>query len=82
MAHFIGVVEGNRGGVSRLGSQKSGVKASVSGWMFGVKVYLFLDTETGLDTAEIYLTDGSAQRGISRLLGRFNQLNIYGGTKE
>lgn len=60
MAHFYGFVEGNRGGVTRLGSKASGLRTKANGWHFGVDVYLYHDEETGRDFARVYQTKGSS----------------------
>ena len=59
MAHFIGEVQGNRGGTSRTGSKKSGMDAHIMGWIIGVRVNIRHDEESGKDFYTIYETGGS-----------------------
>lgn len=65
MGHFYGSVEGNRGGVHRLGSKLSGLRTKANGWSFGVDVYLYHDEDTGRDFARIYQTKGSSGSSAS-----------------
>ena len=66
MAQFRGYLEGNRGGVSRLGGKSSGLTVTADGWHSGVKVEAFhID---GKDVFRIYKTGGSNARINSELI--------------
>ena len=58
MARFMGVLQGNKGGVSRLGNKKSGLTVTANGWNIGIKVHCFVN-EQGKDEFQIYKTGGS-----------------------
>lgn len=58
MSHFYGSMKGNRGGVSRCGSKRSGITAHIRGWNVGVRVNIFVN-DKGEDTVHIYQTKGS-----------------------
>ena len=65
MAQFRGTIEGNRGGVSRLGGKASGLTVTADGWNSGVKVEAFhID---GKDVFRIYKTGGSNAQ-VNRVL--------------
>lgn len=68
MAHFRGTIEGDRGEVSRLGTKKSGLIATVNGWTTGVTVTIHYNEETGEDVVYIYRTDGSNSTGSRQFL--------------
>ena len=55
MAHFRGVVQGNRGDASRLGSKDSGISVEAQGWEGKVIVGLYHDERAGHDMARICL---------------------------
>ena len=61
MARFRGTLEGGRGQVSRLGTEKSGLSAGVNGWESGVRVYACVD-EAGNDSFDVDVTGGSNAR--------------------
>ena len=66
MAQFRGYLEGNRGGVSRLGGKSSGLTVKADGWESGVKVEAYhID---GKDVFRIYKTGGSNARTNSELI--------------
>lgn len=58
MAHFIGVVKGNRGEASCLGTYRSGVEASAQGWHIGGRVRCYVG-EDGRDRVTVEVTGGS-----------------------
>ena len=58
MTTFRGVMQGNKGEASRLGTEKSGLGAHLCGWNGGVNVQLYHDN-LGRDSAKITLTGGS-----------------------
>ena len=68
MARFRGTVQGNRSEASRLG-HSDGLATTCNGWRIGVKCYAAPSEVDGEDRIEIYVTDGSGQRGISQYLG-------------
>jgi hypothetical protein len=79
MAQFIGIVQGNRGSTSRLGTKETGLYATVNGWHRGIEVRAY--HEDGEDCFDIYITGGStgsdthnrlchvAESGVVRGLG-------------
>jgi len=71
MAHFMAVIQGNRGEASRLGSANSGMQASVNGWHSGVRVYASYNEEKGRDEFQITLSGGSNGYIVPRPLGVF-----------
>jgi hypothetical protein len=71
MARFRAVIHGCRGEASRLGSEKSGISASVDGWNIGVNVRIWVN-DAGKDQVEVYLSGGS--NGYStKHLGTFTE---------
>jgi len=58
MAQFRAEIRGQRGEASRLGSAKSGIKATVNGWNSGVRVEA-QTSASGDDFFYIYATSGS-----------------------
>lgn len=61
MAQFRGIIRGNRGEASRLGSKDSGLTVEAQSWQG--KVVVVLDTKDGVDTATITLQQHSNGRG-------------------
>lgn len=59
MAHFYGLIKGNRGEATRLGTQNSGFDAFANGWDIGARVHLRHDKERDCDVITIYKTGGS-----------------------
>lgn len=59
MAKFRATIEGSRGEASRLGTAKSGLRASINGWNIGIDVYLRYDEKLGCDCVYVALTGGS-----------------------
>lgn len=57
MARFRGTIKGQRGEVSRLGNERSGLYATVDGWNSGVIVNAYV--HDGRDYFDIYTTGGS-----------------------
>ena len=57
MAHFRATIQGQRGLVSRLGSKKSGIVATVDGWHRGVRIKA--GHVNGQDVFTVTLTGGS-----------------------
>ncbi len=53
MAHFFGIVQGNRGDASRLGSKNSGLSVRACSWEGAVTVYLY--EYNGKDFARVCL---------------------------
>lgn len=65
MAHFRGVIQGNRGDASRLGSKDSGMTAHADGWHTGATVRI--QHVDGRDRVSVYRTGGN-NRGTSEVL--------------
>jgi len=57
MAQFRGIVQGQQGTASRLGSKKSGLWATVNGWDSGILVEA--SHKDGKDVFTIWRTSGS-----------------------
>ncbi len=49
MAHFYGVVQGNRQATSRLGSKQSGMSATAASWDGAVRVNIHFDEAEGVN---------------------------------
>ena len=72
MSHFYASIEGNRGPATRQGSKDSGISAHARGWSFGVRAFVFHDTDTDTDRAHVYLTLGSNGQGSDKYLGTYS----------
>jgi hypothetical protein len=59
MAEFRGLVQGNRGGASRLGSKSSGMVTDCDTWTFGARCRAWHNDETGENEILVYSTGGS-----------------------
>lgn len=70
MAHFRGIIRGNRGEVSRLGHKNSGLSASVNGWRLGCDVLIEYDFQRDTDVVTVWKTNGSSGGG-RRQIARF-----------
>ncbi len=67
MAHFYGMIQGQRGMASRLGNKKSGLWAKVNGWDAGITV----EAHAGdVDAFDVYMTSGSNGGNWTKHLGR------------
>ena len=55
MAHFIGMVQGQRGEASRLGTRSSSMDTTAASWQGSVRVYLYYDDSTGKDMVRVRL---------------------------
>jgi hypothetical protein len=70
MARFRATIKGQRGEASRLGSVKSGIRASVDGWNVGVIVAGRANYRTaGDDCFDVYTTAGSNGGAADRFIG-------------
>ena len=49
MAHFYGVLQGNRQATSRLGSKQSGMSATAASWDGDVRVNIHFDEAEGVN---------------------------------
>lgn len=67
MAHFRATIKGQRGEASRLGSKKTGIRATVNGWNSGVYVHGGIDSQ-GNDEFVVTMTSGSGG-GSSQEIG-------------
>lgn len=52
MAHFYGILKGNRGQATRLGSAKSGLTTTAASWQGAVSVELWKE-EDGIDFVRV-----------------------------
>lgn len=71
MAHFIGKVQGSRGGVHRLGHKTSGINVVANGWNKGIAIYGYYDKDTQTDKFKVYLTGGTNNTTPSKEIGIF-----------
>lgn len=65
MAHFRGVVQGNRKQASRLGSKDSGLTVQAQSWQGKCYVYMWHDEESGKDMVNVMLTQHSNGAGCA-----------------
>lgn len=72
MAHFLARIKGNRGDVTRTGSKRSGLSASINGWHLGCDVLIEYDERRKTDVVTVWKTHGSANRGRKKIY-RFHQ---------
>lgn len=56
MAQFRGTVSGGRGTASRLGHKSTGLRTRAASYSGAVEVRLYHDSATGIDMAEVMLT--------------------------
>jgi len=75
MAQFIAEIKGSRGSVTRLGSKKSGIWASVNGWRSGVDVIAETDAN-GRDLFKVYKTGGSNGAFSAKLVATISADNL------
>ena len=68
MAQFMGVIKGQKGETSRLGSKSSGFLATVDGWDAGIYVEARWDEKLGMDVFRVYAIGGSNGRVGRRLI--------------
>jgi len=80
LGHFRAIIQGQRGPVSRLGSKKSGVQASVNGWNVGVDVSAYYDEKKQCDVIVVELTGGSNARFSRKEIGRFTIEDLRKGS--
>lgn len=65
MAQFIGIIQGNRGETSKLGSKNSGTFAEARGWGLGGEVQMRYNKENDRDEVVFSINGGSNhERGI------------------
>lgn len=73
MARFRATIQGNRGQASRLGTPRSGIRATINGWHSGVTVLADrLSDGTGQDIGDrfdIFATGGSTRGSGDQFLG-------------
>lgn len=55
MAHFIGIIQGQRGEASRLGTKSSGMDTTAASWQGSVRVYLYHDDQSSRDMVRVSL---------------------------
>ena len=72
MAHFRGVLRGNRGEVTRLGGKVMGLATEAQSWQGKCITYLWHDAKTGKDMVEVTLAQHSNGAGArpSRIVYR------------
>lgn len=70
MAHFRAVIQGQRGEASRLGSSRTGIRATVNGWNSGVRVEGSALADNAGDFFHIFATAGSNGATGDRFLGK------------
>lgn len=72
MARFQGIVQGQRGKASRLGSKKSGIEGIIRGWNVGVTVWGYVD-EHGKDHFIVFRTGGTNERTEKTVIAEFSE---------
>lgn len=65
MAHFRGIISGNRGDASQLGSKASGLQTEAASWQGTVVVHLY--EQDGIDFARVSLQTHYG-RGTSKMI--------------
>jgi hypothetical protein len=70
MSRFYANIQGNRGSVSRGGSEKSGIEGHIRGWSIGAKVRVDVD-DLGRDTVMIHITGGSNGFSSEKFVGKW-----------
>lgn len=55
MAQFRGILDGNRGEASRLGTKQSGLRVEAQSWQGKAVVQLYHDAESGKDMVRVTL---------------------------
>jgi hypothetical protein len=71
MAHFYGIIHGNRGEASRCGTKTSGLFASINSWGIGCDVVIEYDPVRRLDVVTVWKTNGSSSDRGRRRIARF-----------
>lgn len=71
MADYMGIVKGQRGETSRLGSKRSGLHAYANAWRVGAHSSLHYSSERDCDVVTVWLTDGSGYDGLEKSLGSY-----------
>lgn len=74
MAHFRGTIKGQRGEASRLGSERSGIVATINGWDVGIRVES--RQVNGEDAFAVILTAGSNGSTSSHPTGTFTRRDL------
>jgi hypothetical protein len=72
MAQYKADIQGNRGGVSRLGHKTSGIECWVRGWHSGIEVRARWNEEKQQDEFFVYRTGGSGT-SFASLIGKLTQ---------
>lgn len=65
MSHFYGILQGSRGGVTRCGTQGSGVETHAAGWGGAIRVKVW--AQDGVDHFTVLMVPWSGM-GAYRLL--------------
>jgi hypothetical protein len=68
MARFWARIQGNRGEATRLGTKASGIHSETNGWDIGCRVWICPNNETGEDEMIVWLTGGSNNPGLRKVL--------------
>ena len=72
MARFYARIKGNKGAVTRLGTEASGIYGLIQGWRIGVSSHVFVDDD-GRDTVSVSLTSGSNGGASDVLIATFKE---------
>lgn len=73
MSHFFSEIIADKSKTTRTGSQKTGLKASVSGWRLGAEIRMRFDEVSGQDLVELFLTGGSGSPATKKIIGVWNE---------
>lgn len=75
MSRFYTEIQGNRGGATRQGSEKSGIEGHIRGWDIGARVSMHT-LPTGEDYVRVEITGGSRNPSCLEIIGNFTRRNI------
>lgn len=75
MARFYADIQGNRGGATRMGTEKTGLQGHIRGWGIGASVHMSVNDQ-GEDVVSIRLTSGSNSMKQGKCLGSFTSNDL------
>lgn len=80
MARFIGTLNGSRGPASRLGTHRSGIRATARGWRVGASASVdardYNSGDESVDVVSISLTSGSTRDLHDVSFGQFTRADL------
>lgn len=80
MAHFYGMIQGNRGQASRCGSKKSGLCGVINGWNEGIEVIAIRQTN-GEDLFLVGINGGSNKKHETKTIFKVknDRITLFNG---